>query len=261
MHDFYPGFKLEEECFAKAIVRDINESTRKSKSKSDLNQEPFTWPHMKSTSQLSYETFLEQVINQKSGEFYPQRDKDDKPIKNTGATYTLDDIYRIRRADGSEFLYSKGRVDAFNSLGDPITHLISKPEIWTRTNFLYKTEYNDKTKQMEKVLQGPNGAELVYTMPFNSENLNELYDIRRNENLNFIVKDEQTGKPFQVKNVNSLKTFELFQKPLEYLYNAEYIPAEVKAELRQAAVADNLIGGNISDYNQPARTTAKNTYQ
>ena len=98
-------------------------------------------------------------------------------------------------------------------------------------------------------------------MPFNSENLNEPYDIRRNENLNFIVKDEQTGKPFQVKNVNSLKTFELFQKPLENLYNAEYIPAEVKAELRQAAVADNLIGGNISDYNQPARTTAKNTYQ
>ena len=68
---------------------------------------------------------------------------------------------------------------------------------------------------MEKVLQGPNGAELVYTMPFNSENLNELYDIRRNENLNFIVKDEQTGKPFQVKNVNSLKTFESFQKPFD----------------------------------------------
>ncbi|MDW0234814.1 MAG: hypothetical protein QOA08_00380, partial [Nitrososphaeraceae archaeon] len=72
---------------------------------------------------------------------------------------------------------------------------------------------------------------------------------------------EQTGKPFQVKDVNSLKTFELFQKPFEYLYNAQYIPAEVKAELRQAAVSEGLIGGNVSDYNQPSRTTGKNTYQ
>jgi hypothetical protein len=82
--------------------------------------------------------------------------------------------------------------------------------------------------------------------------------------IKFIVKDEQTGKPFQVKDVNSQKTFELFQKPFEYLYNAQYIPAEVKAELRQAAVSEGLIRGTASDYNQPAKssaTTAKNTYQ
>lgn len=59
---------------------------------------------------------------------------------------------------------------------------------------------------------------------------------------NFTVKDEQSGKPFQVKDVNALKTFELFQKPFEYLYNAEHIHAEVKAELRQAAIAEGLIG-------------------
>jgi hypothetical protein len=56
----------------------------------------------------------------------------------------------------------------------------------------------------------------------------------------------------------------LFQKPFEYLYNAEYIPPEVRAELRQAAAADGLIGGTASDYNQPTKSTAtpaKNTYQ
>jgi hypothetical protein len=80
--------------------------------------------------------------------------------------------------------------------------------------------------------------------------------------INFVVKDEH-GKAFQVKDVNSQKTFELFQKPFEYLYNAEYIPAEVKAELRQAAVADGNIGGTAGDYNQPSKsaTTGKNTYQ
>jgi hypothetical protein len=264
MHDFYPGFKLEEECFSKAIIRDLD-SNRKKKGKSDLDQEaPMTWPRQKSVKETSYERFLEEVINPKTGEFYPQKDDDNRAIKNTGATYFITDIYRIRRADGSEYLYTKGRVDAFNSLGDPINHAIGKPETWTKTNFAYKTEFNDKTKQLEKVLQGPSGSEEIYTLPFNKENLKSLFDRRQNELINFVVKDEQTGKPFQVKDVNSLKTFELFQKPFEYLYNAEYIPAEVKAELRQAAVSEGLIGGTAADYNNQPRsstTTAKNTYQ
>jgi hypothetical protein len=58
---------------------------------------------------------------------------------------------------------------------------------------------------MEKVLQDPSGTVDIYTMPFNSENLKKLYDIRQHDNLNIVVKDEQTGKPFQVKDVNSQK--------------------------------------------------------
>jgi hypothetical protein len=225
--DLYPGFKLEEECFSKAIIKDVDQkSSSKFKKKSDLDQEgPMTWPREKSGRETSYERFLEEAVNPKSGEFYPQKDEDNRGLKNTGATYYITDIYRLRRADGSEYLYTKGIVYAFNSLGDPITHSISKPEIWTKTNFNYKTEFNDKTKQLEKVLQGPSGSEEIYTMPFNSDNLKQLYSRLQNELINFVVKDEQTGKPFQVKDVNSQKTFELFQKPFEFLYNAEYIPA------------------------------------
>jgi hypothetical protein len=261
-YDFYPGFKLEEECFSKAVIKDVDQKSR-FKKKSDLDQEPMTWPREKSGKETDYERLLEEPLNPKTGEFYPQKDEDNRAIKNTGTTYFITDIYRLRRADGSEYLYTKGRVDAYNSLGDPINHSISKPETWTRNNFSHKTEFNDKTKQLEKVLQGPIGSEEIYTMPFNKDNLKELYDRRQNDLLNFVVKDEQTGKPFQVKDVNSQKTFELFQKPFEYLYNAEYIPAEVKQELRQAAVADHLIGGTAGDYNQPksSNTTAKNTYQ
>jgi hypothetical protein len=181
-HDFYPGFKLEEECFSKAIIKDVDQKSSKFKKKSDLDQEPMTWPREKSGKQTSYERFLEEVINPKTGEFYPQKDDDGRSIKATGVTYYITDIYRIRRADGSEYLYTKGRVDAFDSLGDPVNHSIGKPELWIKTNFSYKTEYNDKTKQMEKVLQGPSGAEEVYTMPFNKENLKELYDRRRFSN-------------------------------------------------------------------------------
>ena len=92
-------------------------------------------------------------------------------------------------------MYTKGKVYAFNSLGDKIDHFISKPEVWTRTNFNYKTEFNSKTNQLEKVLQGPGGApETIYTMPFNKENLKSLYDRRQNEFLGLAVKDETTGK-------------------------------------------------------------------
>lgn len=147
-HDFYPGFKLEEECFSKAVIKDVDSKSKKK------DQEPLTWPREKSVKQTSYESFLEEAINLKTGEFYPQKDQDNHSIKNTGALYFYTDIYRIRRADGTEFLYTKGKVYAYNSPGDPIDHFISKPEIWTKTNFNYKTEYNDKTKQMEKSVTG-----------------------------------------------------------------------------------------------------------
>jgi hypothetical protein len=110
-------------------------------------------------------------------------------------------------------------------------------------------------------LQGPSGSEELYTLPFNKENLKSLYYIRQNENLNFVVRDEQIGKPFQVNGINSQKTFELFQIPFEYLFNADYKNPQVKAELRQKAVTDGLIGGNISDYHPPSTTTGKGTYQ
>jgi hypothetical protein len=137
-----------------------------------------SWPRLKSTVEISYESFLEETINPKTGEFYPEKDNDGRAIKGTGVTYYIANIYRIRRADGSEFLYTKGRVDAYNSLGDPVSRSISKPEIWSKTNFSYKMKFNDKTNQMEKVLQGPSGSEEVYALPFNKENLKSLSDRR-----------------------------------------------------------------------------------
>jgi hypothetical protein len=60
-------------------------------------------------------------------------------------------------------------------------------------------------------------------MPFTKENLKQLYDRRQNDLLNFTIKEEQTGKAVQSNDVNSQMTFELFQKPFEYLYNTEYL--------------------------------------
>lgn len=88
LHDFYPGFKLEEECFSKAIVKDVDLTKSRFK-KSDLDQEPMSWPRLKSTTELGYERFLEEVTNPKAGEFYPEKDSDGRSIKNTGTTYYI----------------------------------------------------------------------------------------------------------------------------------------------------------------------------
>ena len=72
------------------------------------DQEPTTWPRLKSVKESSYEQFLSDAINADTGKFYPQKDEDNRSIKGTGALYLYTDIYRLRRSDGSEYLYSKG---------------------------------------------------------------------------------------------------------------------------------------------------------
>lgn len=120
------------------------------------------------------------------------------------------------------------------------------------------------------MLQGPSGAEEIYTTPFTKENLKSLYDRRQNDLLRLAVKDELTGKAYQVKDVtgNISKSYELLRdKTFDYLFGAEHIPREIKAELRAAAVADGTIRGSVSDYTQASpgpsstATAAKNTYQ
>lgn len=107
-------------------------------------------------------------------------------------------------------------------------------------------------------------------MPFNSDNLKKLYDIRQNDLVTLAVKDETTGKVVQVRDVttNPNKSYELFRdQAFDYLFAGNYIPAEIKAEAHMEAVSQGLIGGNISDYNQlsssskSSAATAKNTYQ
>jgi len=244
-HDFFPGFKLEEECYSKAIISDMNQEPR-SKKKSNTDDEPNTWPRQKTVNETKYERFLEQVIND-AGEFYPQKDDSGAAIKNTGCYYYITDIIRVKRPDNSEFLVTKGRADAWNRLGDPVSLFISKPETWKKTNFSYKTKWNEKAGGLEKELQGPSGSEDVYTMPFNSENLKKLYDRRQNEFLNFIVKDEHTGEARQVKEVNSQKTLELFHKDFQYLFAGDYLTFKQKAANRQEAIDRGWLPGGSNN--------------
>jgi hypothetical protein len=90
-----------------------------------------------------------------------------------------------------------------------------------------------------------------------------LYDQREGDLINFVVKDEVTQKAVSVRDVtgNTQKSYELFRDSnFDYLFNGNYIPPIVKAELRQAALAEGLIGGTIAGYSQTTiATTTRNT--
>ncbi len=90
---------------------------------------------------------------------------------------------------------------------------------------------------------GTLGAETVYEMAFNEKNLKELVNLRDNDaDITFTVKDERNDKPVEGKKESNInKTLELFLKPFDYLFNAEYITPQQRAQLRQMAVDEGII--------------------
>ena len=72
----------------------------------------------------------------------------------------------------------------------------------------------------------------------------------------FILKDLKTGEARSVSWSSVKDTLNLFcNKSFEYLWKADYMPAPVKAENRQEAVAKGLIKGVASDYSMQSSTT------
>jgi len=96
---------------------------------------------------------------------------------------------------------------------------------------------------MKKTIAGPNSVETVYEIPFNEKNLKALFDKRMNDSVTFVVKEEKNNAVHSVQDATGIasKTFELFTKDFDYLYNADYISQQQKAELRQQAIEMGLL--------------------
>lgn len=73
------------------------------------------------------------------------------------------------------------------------------------------------------------------------------------------MKEELGGEARQVKDINCFKTMELFQKPWDFLWNADYLSPQMKAESRQRAMDQGIIPASSPSIPQ---TTAppKGTY-
>ena len=201
------------------------------------------WPHDKPIAQIGYENWVEKVVNPDTNEFYPALDKAGNPIKGTGPKHTITQIIRFRRKNGNEFLYSLEEVNAYDAFGNVVGRTIAKPEIWTKTLFNHTRVYYQRTNTTKMETSGTLGTEDVYEMPFNEKNLKALLRLRPSDaDISFTPKDESNGKAVGVRKESNInKTMELSLKPFNYLFDAEYITPQQRAELRQMAVDEGLI--------------------
>jgi len=263
-YDFCPGYEKQQAEYKKAIVTDIE--PKYSKNSKNKEAEPQTWPYTKSVEEIVYEGWVERVTNKKY-QFNPQKDEDNRAIPDTGAYRTVRSIIRIKRPDDSEYLLTKSDLHGYDSLGDEVRLFVSANcDKWNKQSFVYKTEWNDRTKQLEKQLQGTGAQEIIYEIPFSKEACEELWKMRESDQtIQFIVKQEDTGKVVAVRDMSNSasKSFELFRdSSFEDLFKGNYIPAPIRAELRQEAVSQGLIQGVASDYQQQQQTgPAKSVYK
>ena len=97
-------------------------------------------------------------------------------------------------------------------------------------------------------------------LTFSHENTVKLQEKVEDDDCQFVLKDMRTREAKEVKWSSVKDTLDLFMhKSFEYLWKADYIPGDVKMELRQEAIAQGLIGGVASDYHMqqaPASSTS-----
>ena len=238
VQDFMPGWAKEENCFIEAgTVMDV-----KTGKMTDEH-----WPRLKPIEQIVYEQWLDKVVNQQSGKWNPKRDKDGNIVKGTGATYLISVIYRLKIGK-EEFLLTKGFLKGYEVAGSEVVHWCTYPERWTRTLFNYKRTADEKTMSFQSHLLGPSGTETVYELPFSPQNVDKLWKQTDKNNVQFVVKDLKTGESAEVKWSSLEDTLRLFkEKSFQHLFSGDYIPAPVRAELREKAIMQGLIPkGNYS---------------
>ncbi|HJT85732.1 MAG TPA: hypothetical protein VJ697_14715 [Nitrososphaeraceae archaeon] len=211
------------------------------------------YPRIKSPDQLYWEKFYASIVELTSGIFYPERDLQGNVVEPSDgkarARIIISQIIRLKSVLGKEYLYL-GTVYGFNSLGVLVSYPYHRKEAYTKTVFKKNRFYDSKSGHMTEKNEGPMGQQEEYLLEFFPEAVDELFEdvvkhdtplvYRRNRHktpdnpCNFIVKDESTGTAIAVEWSSLEKTLELFRtKSFEYLFNAEYIPAPVKAEMRQ----------------------------
>ena len=114
--DFFPHIKKQEKCFedeqAEVIVKGYDSyGNLLHKRQLDKDGNPLIkpWPHDIPVAQIGYENWLQRVVNEDTKEFYPALNKQGNPIKGTGPKRIVQQIIRLKRKDGKEYLYQSGR--------------------------------------------------------------------------------------------------------------------------------------------------------
>ena len=93
----------------------------------------------------------------------------------------------------------------------------------------------------KRINTGPTSSEVVYSLPFNKENFQKLWEMRRDNHIRFNSTGE-SGKKVQVRNqLTPEDTIKLFtENDFEYLRKANYLSISEKEEIRIKAEGELL---------------------
>jgi hypothetical protein len=271
-------WELEEKCYSETLMPPSDQYNRETK-RTQTVRKPF--PRVKPVDQRGYELFYSKVINPENGKPYEERDSGGNIVKQPDGLgpirHIVTTIVRVKNWDDNEYLYTLGTLYGFNSFGSLVSYYLHKPEVWTQTLFDKKRKYDQKSDRIIEITSDIMGIQDVYMIPFSAEAVDELYakTIKTNTPIiykfknkkrtssrpcNFIVRDERaSGVSVAVEWSNIEKTLELFKtKSFEYLYNGDYIPAPVKAEMKaniESKTGEQVIPGPKINTNKTTTTT------
>ncbi len=263
--NLFPRFEIEEKNWNVEVgTKDIQVYNTESNRSKTVQIQGF--PRIKSPDQIHWEKIYASIVEPTSRTFYPERDLQGNIIEPSDggprARIIISQIIRLKSVLGQEFLYSIGTIYGFNSLGVLVYYPYYRKEVYTKTLFKKNRSFDSKSGHMTERIEGPMGQQEQYLLEFSPSAVDELFShilkhdtplvYRRDRHrtpsnpCSFIVKDEQSGVAISVQWSNIEKTKELFStKSFSYLFNSEYIPAPVKAEMR--ARSEGLTGEKTPD--------------
>jgi hypothetical protein len=141
----------------------------------------------KSGEQLSEEKWFAQVKNPNTGEFFQLEDLravgavpadfriDEKPKKYP--VKKLDEIIRIKKADGTEWLTSRQTWVGIDRFGNDMTKCFVDPELYDKPVFNYQSKPVNPNDMFSKTER--KAISVMYlkepTVPFTPKNLEQLY--------------------------------------------------------------------------------------
>lgn len=176
----------------------------------------------KSGEQLSEEKWFQQVKNPNTGEFFQLEDlravgavpadfrKDEKPKKYP--VKKIDEIIRIKKADGSEWLVSRQTWIGLDRLGNDMTKCFVDPELYDKPVFNYQSKPVNPKDVFSKTERKAVSVTYIKepTVPFTPKNLEQLYSTCSNhtdrKSISLVIKNEETDQsPRSVTNHEEFK--------------------------------------------------------
>ena len=235
LENIFNCFELEENCYKGQYFDEANKI------------EYERWPPIE---QKRWESFKAKAKDPKSGKWF-MKGENGQRLGLESPKRVVICIMRLKYKD-KEYLLSNSRITGYNQFGDPVTTTADHPEKYNKTLFSWQTVPNHETGYSERRNMGACGSKLIYTLDFTKENAQRLYDMRDGNNIQFLVKDEDKGRVYDIRpRITVQDTFKLFsESDFEYLYHANYLSTEQKMLAMRLAEGEGLIPRQTDDERQ-----------